>query len=698
MTDLIPLDQIDPNPYQPRTSMDLEALERLARGIKLKREQLPDTLGLMQVPMARRVEGGRCQLAFGHRRFEAFKHLYRIDGKASDWWFMPLQLVVLSDEEMYDFAARENGDREDINPIEKARSILEAQEKFGWQLQRAASAHGLSKSAASNLTRLLQLPEPVQKLVISGELGQRHARELVRLVQLDPAPLEKVSELAHQAAYDEMPVSQLERGINDLIRQHNERLKIVAYIQDKTCPNCDSLLRMGEGNSFGCGVHAWRGVFEFDIAWSQRRARENQERQRQKLQAEQVTRYCSKCNTPAEFNALAVDGGKYAQCSQCGHGVILYAWLKTPRIYRPLYLNEQKPSDDRKPACPFWTWIPDTAETCYICGKPAEYHNNGHLQYPGADLHLCKGCYTKNLEKVVGIDFDDALKNALDQIKLAQTFYRCRNSSCRGSFTVPSDTLICKKCGVLHQIGMTGLELAPGEAARLDKERGFGIVEQEQPAQAAEPEPQAEPVFLENDQPTNMEESIKEMTIGNWEYRPRWDGLFQCLVCGKNYQQENNPNVGRWFDLDSYQYGQYHRNLCTRCYPMAVVEEVGSENDDGDWIINCYKCGAKCDTSGYEDDPIFCTECGARWPNVITFDAKRAEYQALAAKAQLALPLLDVFPENGLEDETARFRSKLHTRIGALINSADLSMLVELDCWLDDAEREIFQVKAEVLP
>lgn len=707
---LIPIDQIDPNPYQPRQAMDQEALESLARGIKIKRATLPDTCGLMQVPMGRLVDGGRVQLAFGHRRLEAFRHLYRTDG--SDWLEIPLELAELSDEDMYDFAARENGDRADINDIEKAKSIQQAQEKFGWTLQRAASAHGLSKSAASNLTRLLLLPAPVQALVVSGELGQRHARELVKLVQLKQFPVEKVSEIAHQAAYEDMPVAQLEQRVNDIVNLHTKRQDLIASLADKTtcCPDCDSPnLYLMDDDRIVCGSceNSWAGKLKFDMAWGSRREWEEKERRRKQLDGEAVIRYCRKCNLPGKFNALAVEDGALAECPQCSDRVILYTWLKTPRIYRPLYLGGQKPSDDRKPAAPWWTKA-ETGDKCYVCGQPAVYHNWGNEKYPGgADFHLCEKCYTKNLEAVTGIDFDDALKSKLDQIKKAGTFDKCQNEHCSSGFTVPNDTMACKKCGAKHREGMTGPELIPGEQQRLDE------VRKAQTRATSEGNSTETPtmvtVFPENGQPepTKMDQAVTAMKTGSWGYTTKWD-KFICLVCGKEYTRDDDTmELGRWYDADSRNFSIYTRNLCTRCYPVIPSTAASSKNDNGDLIVTCYKCGSKVELTEDYQEPV-CIGCGTIWDDLDVFEVQKKEYDDLQSKLQIPLPLVQaeavpeiVFPENGngngLEYETTRFRSQLQTRINALVIGAGLSQLVEFDAWLDDAAREIFGLEVEVL-
>jgi len=423
---LIPLELIDPNPYQPRQSHDNDALMRLARGIRLKRELLPDTCGLMQVPIARQLpaegeEGGRYQLAFGHRRLEAFKYNNSREAGGEtlddgeivfpskhDWSKMPLEIVDLSDEEMYDFAARENGDREDLNPIEKARSILEAQNTFGWNLARAASAHGLTKSAGSNLTRLLQLPDAVQQMLVEDAISQRHARELVRLVQAEIGSLEVVN-LGQQVIDSDLSVNYLKTEVDTLLRIHTNRRLVAERIAGQTCPRCDApvTLHPYPKMSFGCGMHAYGGVIEFEMDWRMRHIREDEERKMEQRRQETHTRYCPRCNHPQDFTGEEVYGyheGDWKRCLNCHEQSIMLHWLKEARVikYRLLRLDgggeEPEPEPDQepektKPACPWWLLIPDTAETCYICGEPAIWHNNADLTWPGADFHLCNQHY-----------------------------------------------------------------------------------------------------------------------------------------------------------------------------------------------------------------------------------------------------------------------------------------------------------------
>ncbi len=292
--EMAPLDQIDPNPYQPRQSQDAEALQSLARGLVLKRKQLPDTMGLMQVPIARRLDNGRYQLAFGHRRWAAFEYNHEFSqanlgemeaavgspAMWGDWSQMPLRVVALDDVQMYDYAARENGDREDINAIEKAISIKQAIDELGWPLTRAANAHGLSKSAGSNLTRLLQLPEAVQQLIVAGDLGQRHGRELVRLMQHEPPLVDDCHEIARRAIEFEMSTAR----IADVVKNFIEAREISEQLKAEVTARA----------------------------------------------AHRETRYCHTCSTEREFTGPEIDRAKAVDCNGCGYNGSPEMWRAEP--------------------------------------------------------------------------------------------------------------------------------------------------------------------------------------------------------------------------------------------------------------------------------------------------------------------------------------------------------------------------------
>lgn len=432
--ELIPLEIIDPNPYQPRLQMDQAETEELARGIRLKRQQLlPDTLGLMQIPMGRRVNNGRVQLAFGHRRCEAFRINQTEHG--DDWAKMPLQLLDLSDEEMYDMAARENGDRKDINPLERAWSILDAKETFGWSLQRAASAHGLSKSAASNLTRLLKLPDEVQQMVIRDDLGQRKARELVRLMQIEPPQIEKCIELAGQIVEEGTVISMVEFKVKNIIYSLQELQKLRQEMIEAACPYCAHIgLTVNDNESVSCPscrpYRSWPTKYDYirdKFDQEQKRVKKNIQAEAEpvafKSEAEQMAehkheRYCKHCNHKQTVNGLQVFKCDSVRCRSCGkvEAVGWGGWLKEPK-------SEQVADDEpeQAPAAPIWREIHDTAETCYLCDQPADFHNNGHRDEIGADFHLCAAHHIEFYDDITGHTEETTLRAALERCRTIYT-------------------------------------------------------------------------------------------------------------------------------------------------------------------------------------------------------------------------------------------------------------------------------------
>jgi ParB family chromosome partitioning protein len=236
---LVPLSLLDPNPYQPRLHLNENETIALAHSLRLKRETLPATWGLLQVPLGRRTARGRVQLAFGHRRLAAFQHNQASPhaGEA-DWTKMPVQLVELSDTEMYQYAASENAERVALNPLEIAHSIKQAGAELNLTQAEAGRLHGYSKTAACNLLRLLQLPEAVQELIASGDLSQRHGRELLRLLQTVPPLRQQCLRQAEYAAAQEMSVTALKEVVDrHLERQVRDQARL-AHRETRSCRRC----------------------------------------------------------------------------------------------------------------------------------------------------------------------------------------------------------------------------------------------------------------------------------------------------------------------------------------------------------------------------------------------------------------------------------------------------------------------------
>jgi ParB family transcriptional regulator, chromosome partitioning protein len=162
--------------YQPRTRMDEGALYELAESIKAQ--------GIMQPILVRKLglgaelgdQAGKYEIIAGERRFRAAK-LAGLDS-------VPVLVREVPDEAAAAMALIENIQREDLNPLEEAQGLQRLIKDFGLTHEAAAQAVGRSRSAASNLLRLLNLAEPVQTMLMAGDLDMGHARALLSLEKL----------------------------------------------------------------------------------------------------------------------------------------------------------------------------------------------------------------------------------------------------------------------------------------------------------------------------------------------------------------------------------------------------------------------------------------------------------------------------------------------------------------------------------
>jgi len=163
------LTELVPGVYQPRTRMDEGALYELAESIKAQ--------GIMQPILVRKLadgpNAGKYEIIAGERRFRAS----RLAGLDS----VPVLVRDVPNEAAAAMALIENIQREDLNPLEEAQGLQRLVKEFGLTHEQAAQAVGRSRSAASNLLRLLQLAEPVQTMLMAGDLDMGHARALLTL-------------------------------------------------------------------------------------------------------------------------------------------------------------------------------------------------------------------------------------------------------------------------------------------------------------------------------------------------------------------------------------------------------------------------------------------------------------------------------------------------------------------------------------
>ena len=159
------LDLMQPGKYQPRTRMDEGSLYELAESIKAQ--------GIMQPILVRPVGGGKYEIIAGERRSRAAR-LAGLDE-------VPVLIKDVPDEAAAAMALIENIQREDLNPLEEAQGLQRLTAEFGLTHEQAAQAVGRSRSAASNLLRLLNLAEPVQSMLMAGDIDMGHARALLPL-------------------------------------------------------------------------------------------------------------------------------------------------------------------------------------------------------------------------------------------------------------------------------------------------------------------------------------------------------------------------------------------------------------------------------------------------------------------------------------------------------------------------------------
>lgn len=160
----LPVDQLQPGKYQPRTHMDQESLAELSQSIKSQ--------GIMQPILVRPLPQGY-EIIAGERRWRAA----RMAGLTE----VPVMIRDVPDEAALAMSLIENIQRENLNPLEEAQGIQRLVDEFSMTHEKAAEAVGRSRSAVSNLLRLLNLSEPVQNLLTNNKLEMGHARALLPL-------------------------------------------------------------------------------------------------------------------------------------------------------------------------------------------------------------------------------------------------------------------------------------------------------------------------------------------------------------------------------------------------------------------------------------------------------------------------------------------------------------------------------------
>jgi ParB family transcriptional regulator, chromosome partitioning protein len=162
----VPLERISANPYQPRKTFDERSIDELARSV---REH-----GIVQPLVVTRTSDNRYRLIAGERRFRAAQ-------KAGLQSVPVVVKELLKESDALQIALIENIQREDLNPIEEANAYHQLHDEFGLTQEEISRRVGKERSTVANFLRLLKLPEPVKKLLASGQLSMGHARALLSL-------------------------------------------------------------------------------------------------------------------------------------------------------------------------------------------------------------------------------------------------------------------------------------------------------------------------------------------------------------------------------------------------------------------------------------------------------------------------------------------------------------------------------------
>ena len=197
LPNVLRLDSMQAGKYQPRTRMDEGALQELAASIRAQ--------GVMQPILVRSIGDDRYEIIAGERRFRA--------AKLAGLEEVPVLVKNVPDQAAAAMALIENIQREDLNPLEEAQGIQRLLDEFDFTHEQAAESVGRSRSAVSNLLRLLNLATPVQTMLLAGDLDMGHARALLAV---DAATQ---IQLANQVVNKRMSVRETEKLVSSTTKE-----------------------------------------------------------------------------------------------------------------------------------------------------------------------------------------------------------------------------------------------------------------------------------------------------------------------------------------------------------------------------------------------------------------------------------------------------------------------------------------------
>ncbi len=218
----INIDEIRPNPYQPRITFNEESLQELASSIKEN--------GVFQPIIVKKSIKGY-ELIAGERRLRASK----IAGKKT----IPAIIRQLSDEKMAEIALLENLQREDLNVIEEAQAYKKLIEKLGITQEELAKRVSKSRSHITNIIGILRLPEEVRQMVINKSLSMGHARALSKLKDN-----EEMIKKAKEIVNSNLTVRNAEETISKAKPQTKRKNKEYAYVEEIAREKLDTKVKI----------------------------------------------------------------------------------------------------------------------------------------------------------------------------------------------------------------------------------------------------------------------------------------------------------------------------------------------------------------------------------------------------------------------------------------------------------------------
>lgn len=204
---MLTISRISPNPHQPRTHFDPDALDELAASIRV--HGIIQPLIVTEADAGMSAAGARYWLVAGERRWRAARLAELVEA--------PVIIREASPQQLMEWALVENVQRADLNPLEEATAYQALISEYHMTQAEVAERVGKSRSAVANTVRLLQLPATVQSAVIDGEISAGHARALLALDEADPM----------NEALDEI----CRRGLN--VRQTEEMVRRILQRQEE---------------------------------------------------------------------------------------------------------------------------------------------------------------------------------------------------------------------------------------------------------------------------------------------------------------------------------------------------------------------------------------------------------------------------------------------------------------------------------